>query len=96
MTVRWSRVAVAVFFFINGAVLASWVPHIPAIKTRHILSDGALGIVLLSMAAGSVLALPVAGWLVGRLGSRVPSRSAKFNSERDNSLLSLQMSKEPD
>ena len=70
MTVRWSRRAVAVFFFINGAVLASWVPHIPAIKTRHMLSDGALGIVLLSMAAGSVLALPVAGWLVGRLGSR--------------------------
>jgi predicted MFS family arabinose efflux permease len=76
MTVRWSRAAVAVFFFINGAVLASWVPHIPAIKTRHMLSDGALGGVLLSMAAGSVLALPVAGWLVGWLGSRVMTAAA--------------------
>ena len=76
MTVRWSRAAVAAFFFINGAVLASWVPHIPAIKTRHLLSDGALGVVLLSMAAGSVLALPVAGWLVGRLGSRVMTAAA--------------------
>src|SRR4030095_15372389 len=76
MTVRRSRVAVAVFFFINGAVLASWVPHIPAIKTRHMLSDRALGIVLLSMAAGSVLALPVAGSLVGRLGSRVMTAAA--------------------
>jgi MFS family permease len=76
MTPRWSREAVAVFFFINGAVLASWVPHIPAIKSRHLMSDGQLGLVLLSMAAGSVLALPVAGWIVGRLGSRVMTAAA--------------------
>jgi len=76
MTLRWSRGAVAVCFFINGAVLASWVPHIPAIKSRHMLTDGALGLVLLSMAVGSVLALPAAGWLVGRLGSRVMTAAA--------------------
>src|SRR5262245_64086682 len=76
MTLRWSRGAVAVFFFINGAVLASWVPHIPAVKSRHMLTDGALGLVLLSMAAGSVLTLPMAGWLVGRLGSRVMTAGA--------------------
>ena len=76
MTSRWSRPAVAVFFFINGAALASWVPHIPAIKSRHMMSDGQLGLVLLSIAAGSVVALPVAGWLVGRLGSRVMTAAA--------------------
>jgi MFS family permease len=76
MTPRWSRPAVAVFFFINGAALASWVPHIPAIKSRHMMSDGQLGLVLLSMAAGAVVALPVAGWLVGRLGSRVMTAAA--------------------
>jgi len=76
MTPRWSRPAVAVFFFINGAALASWVPHIPAIKSRHMMSDGQLGLVLLSMAAGSVLALPVAGWLVSRLGSRLMTAAA--------------------
>jgi MFS family permease len=65
-----ARAAVAVVFFINGAVLASWIPHIPALKTDHGLDDGRLGLVLLSMAAGSVLALPMAGWLIGRLGSR--------------------------
>src|SRR5438046_294143 len=56
---------------VSAAVLASWVPHIPRIKHRHMMSVGQLVLVLLSMAAGSVLALPVAGWLVGRLGSRV-------------------------
>jgi len=40
------------------------------------MSDGQLGLVLLSMAAGSVVALPVAGWLVGRLGSRVMTAAA--------------------
>jgi len=68
---RRSRVALSTVFFVNGLVLASWVPHIPAVKDAHALSDGELGLVLLALAAGAVLALPVAGWLVGRLGSRL-------------------------
>src|SRR5437867_13084045 len=68
--IRRARWAMAAGFFVNGLVIASWVPHIPAIKGRHALGDGELGLVLLAMAAGSVLSLPAAGWLVGRLGSR--------------------------
>src|SRR5947209_7214738 len=71
-----ARRAVATVFFVNGAVLASWVPHIPAVKAAHALGDGALGLVLLSMAAGSVLALTLAGWLVGRIGSRATTSMA--------------------
>jgi hypothetical protein len=62
--------AVAVFFFINGAVIASWLPHIPDLKVRLGIGDGGLGLVLLGMAGGAVIALPIAGWLVGRAGSR--------------------------
>jgi len=65
-----ARVGLSVIFFVNGVVLASWVAHIPSVKARHGISDGGLGIVLLSMAAGAVLALPLAGWLIGRFGSR--------------------------
>ena len=65
-----ARRAVSLIFFINGLVLASWFPHIPTVKTQHAMSDGQLGLVLLSMAIGSVLTLPLAGWLVGRFGSR--------------------------
>jgi MFS family permease len=68
-TVR-ARVGLSAIFFVNGVVLASWVAHIPEAKARHGISDGGLGIVLLSMAGGAVLALPLAGWLVGRFGSR--------------------------
>jgi MFS family permease len=40
------------------------------------LSDGELGLVLLSMAVGSVLMLPPAGWLVARCGSRIVTSAA--------------------
>ena len=68
---RRSRLAVATIFFVNGAVLASWVAHIPAVKQRHGIGDGSLGFVLLFMALGAVLALPLGGWLVDRFGSRL-------------------------
>jgi fucose permease len=65
-----ARRAVSTIFFVNGMVLASWLPHIPAVKGRLAISDGELGLVLLCMAIGALLALPVAGWLVARAGSR--------------------------
>src|SRR5439155_1073941 len=51
-----ARRSVSTIFFVNGTVLASWVPHIPAVKAEHAIGDGALGLVLLSMAAGAALA----------------------------------------
>jgi len=57
-------------------VLASWVAHIPTVKSQHGIADGGLGLVLLSMAVGSVLTLPIAGWLIARWGSRVMTTAA--------------------
>jgi MFS family permease len=66
-----ARRAVSLCFFLNGAVVASWVPHIPGLKTRLGVGDGGLGLLLLSMAVGAVVALPAAGWLISRFGNRV-------------------------
>jgi len=72
-----ARRAVSLCFFLNGAVIASWVPHIPDLKTRLGVGDGGLGLLLLSMAVGAVVTLPAAGWLIGRFGDRaVTSTSA--------------------
>jgi fucose permease len=71
-----SRRAVSVIFFINGVILASWVPHIPAVKQHLRIGDGELGLVLLSMAAGAVGALSAAGWFVRRFGSRAMTTTA--------------------
>jgi hypothetical protein len=52
------------------------VPHIPEVKERLGLDDFLLGIALFSMAVGSVLVLPVAGWSAGRFGSDATTRTA--------------------
>lgn len=68
--VRRARWATAAVFFVNGATLASWVPHVPEAKTRLGIGDGMLGLALLAMAAGAVLAMPMAGFAIRRFGSR--------------------------
>jgi len=70
---RWS---IPLIFFINGFVVASWVPHIPEVKERLALGEFQLGIALVAIAVGSVLALPFAGWLAGRFGSDAAARTA--------------------
>jgi hypothetical protein len=54
---RTARLAVSVAFFVNGALLASWVPHIPSVQTKLALGNGALGLALLLIAVGAVAAL---------------------------------------
>ena len=44
--------------------------RIPALQEKLALSEGPLGIALLSGAVGVLLAAPPSGWLVSRLGSR--------------------------
>ncbi|MDK9498126.1 MFS transporter [Streptomyces katrae] len=63
-------------FFLNGIVLASWAPRIPQVKEQLGLSDGLLGTALLGVALGSVPAMPAAGLLVNRFGSRPVARCA--------------------
>ncbi|MBA3944408.1 MAG: MFS transporter [Herpetosiphonaceae bacterium] len=69
--VRAARRAVLAIFFINGAIIASWVAHIPLIKEKFNLTPGELGFVLLAAGAGSIVALTMIGGLVARLGSRL-------------------------
>lgn len=71
---RYARLAVSTVFFVNGAILASWVPHIPTIGLRFSLGEGALGLVLLAVAVGAVTALSQCGRLIARFGSRAVTR----------------------
>lgn len=71
-----ARAAVSALFFVNGFVVASWIPYIPIVKSRHHLGDAQLGFLLLAMVVGGVLGLPLAGWLVGRFGSRLVAVAA--------------------
>ena len=64
---RWSVSAV---FFLTGAGTANWAVRIPAVQSALGLSDGRLGLALLGVSAGAVVAMPLAGHLVAKHGSR--------------------------
>ena len=57
-------------FFILGFAVSAWAPVIPFVKTRAGLNDATLGLVLLCLGVGSLVALPLAGALTARLGCR--------------------------
>jgi fucose permease len=68
-----SRVAVSVFFFIAGFIHANWVSRIPEIQEFWQVSNSLLGTILLCSAGGAVLAMPFAGVLIVKFGSRLLS-----------------------
>ncbi len=68
-TLTAARNAVGLTFFLNGLVFASWVSRIPEVRSSFGLSNGQLGLVLLAIAMGSVLALPTTGAAINALGT---------------------------
>jgi predicted MFS family arabinose efflux permease len=57
-------------FFVIGFAAGAWAPLVPFAKQRLALSDGALGLTLLCLGLGSILAMPLAGALAARVGCR--------------------------
>jgi len=57
-------------FFIVGFAFAAWAALVPFAKARAGLSDGALGLLLLGLGIGSIIAMPLAGASAARFGCR--------------------------
>ncbi|GAA4483826.1 MFS transporter [Actinoallomurus oryzae] len=68
--VRAATRATYVAFIGTGLAFASWAARIPQVRDRLHLQPSELGLVLLALAAGSVLSLPLSGPVLARLGSR--------------------------
>jgi MFS family permease len=73
---RRARWAVSAIFFLTGAGTANWAVRIPAVQERLGLTPGQLGLALLGVSAGAIAAMPIAGRLVARHGSRPVTRVA--------------------
>jgi MFS family permease len=71
-----ARNAVALSFFLNGFLFSSWVSRIPEVRSDLSLSNGRLGLLLLCIAAGSLLAMPLSGSAIQRWGTVVVVRTA--------------------
>jgi hypothetical protein len=67
-----ARTSVAWVFGLNGLAVASWFARVPAARDALELTAGQLGLLLLGLSAGAVVAMPVAGVIVRAVG---PARS---------------------
>jgi predicted MFS family arabinose efflux permease len=56
-------------FFVNGAAVGLWVAQIPWVQDRFGFSKSTLGVVLLGLSVGVIVALPIMGQAIVRLGS---------------------------
>ena len=63
---RW---AIFMIFLVQGLMMGAWVPHVPLAKDRLNVGPAVLGLALLAVAAGAVLAMPLTGALINRFGS---------------------------
>jgi Major Facilitator Superfamily len=74
-----ARTAVAVTFGLNGLALASWFSRVPAARDALNLDAAHLGLLLLAMSGGAVLALTSAGTLTHRWGgARIAASGASL------------------
>jgi MFS family permease len=64
-----ARNAVAAVFALNGFAFASWVARIPEARAALGLTPGQLGLLLLGLSVGAVVALPTTGMWVHRFGA---------------------------
>ena len=67
--IRAATTATYGVFIGSGFAFASWASRIPQVRDHLDLDSGALGLVLLAIAAGSLVSLPLAGPVVTRIGS---------------------------
>ncbi|MCU1751638.1 MFS transporter [Pseudomonas sp. 6D_7.1_Bac1] len=67
---RLEQMSTRIAFFIAGFGIAAWAPLVPYAKARAGLDDGTLGLLLLCLGVGSILAMPMAGALASRFGCR--------------------------
>ena len=72
---RW---AVAILFFANGFLIGSWAPQIPVFLTRLDITEFTLGLLIVGFGIGALVAMPWAGWLIHRYGSRAAVRGFAF------------------
>ena len=62
--------ATRIAFIANGLAFASWAPIIPFAKANTGVDEAALGLLLLCLGIGSVISMPITGWLCARHGTR--------------------------
>ena len=69
-SLRSAANATRIAFITNGLAFASWAPIIPFAKANTGVDEAAFGLLLLCLGIGSVISMPITGWLCARHGTR--------------------------
>ncbi len=64
------RFYLKIFFFLSGILFASWASRIPTIKGQLSLNDAELGSLLFILPIGSLIGLPISGYLIAKFNSK--------------------------
>lgn len=70
------RLATFLVFSVNGAMIGTWVAHIPWLQGHLGISKATLGLCLLCLAAGALVSMPLTGHLIDRRPTATVTRSA--------------------
>jgi MFS family permease len=65
-----AALATAAVFALNGSVIAAWISRLPATRDRLHADPRTIGLTLLMMGLGSLVAMPFVGRVATRVGSR--------------------------
>lgn len=65
-----TRLATRLSFFVAGFCIACWAPLVPYAKARVAVDERGLGLLLLCLGIGSIVAMPLTGWISARVGSK--------------------------
>ena len=57
-------------FMVIGCLEAAWAPLVPYVKSAFSLDEEALGLLMLCSGLGSIISLPVSGWLCMKFGAK--------------------------
>ncbi|MEO0787557.1 MAG: MFS transporter [Bacteroidota bacterium] len=68
--IKYARYAVAYTFFTVGFIYASWSSRLPRLTEMYGLNDADLSTVLLTIAIGALVAMPLTGIIIVKTGSR--------------------------
>ncbi|PYF76931.1 sugar phosphate permease [Pedobacter nutrimenti] len=66
------RIFLSLFFFMSGFSFSTWASRIPTIKAAFNFNEAELGTILFALPIGSLMGLPISGWLVSKFNSRIP------------------------
>lgn len=65
------NIAISSMFFMLGLCFGSWSSRIASVRDALSMSDSMLGSVLFALTIGLLISLPVSGWAIARIGSRL-------------------------